>query len=235
MAIRKTVISSFYNESYMLPWWLKHHRKIFDHGVLFNNRSTDDSVVLVKRYCPTWEVIHLPPEGLRFTEGDAAMMAIERVTPGYKITLTTAEFFMDGGIDAHLKDEPTIIAIPEVIMADCAPEDAPTQTRALVKQKRMGVLVPNVHRIFHNHPDGQYSAGRHSSFLPGDRLITDSCIFWYKHGPWTEEFIQRKLGFIKTVRPEDLVAGQGGHYLWTREEMDTERHKFLSMEGYKQW
>ena len=32
----KVLISHFFNEEYMLPWWLKHHREIFDHGVLMH-------------------------------------------------------------------------------------------------------------------------------------------------------------------------------------------------------
>ena len=30
---KRVVISHFFNEAYLLPWWLKHHREMFDHGV----------------------------------------------------------------------------------------------------------------------------------------------------------------------------------------------------------
>jgi hypothetical protein len=47
----KTVISHFYNEEYMLPWWLKHHRQYFDHGILIDYGSTDKSLDIIKKIC----------------------------------------------------------------------------------------------------------------------------------------------------------------------------------------
>ena len=44
---------SFYNEEYLLPWWLMHHTKIFDHGILINRGSTDRSVEICKLLAPT--------------------------------------------------------------------------------------------------------------------------------------------------------------------------------------
>ena len=38
--VRRVVISHFFNEAYLLPWWLKHHREIFDHGVLIDTVET---------------------------------------------------------------------------------------------------------------------------------------------------------------------------------------------------
>lgn len=54
--ITKTIISHFYNEEYLLPWWLMHHTKIFDHGILINRGSTDRSVEICKLFAPNWEV-----------------------------------------------------------------------------------------------------------------------------------------------------------------------------------
>lgn len=48
-----TVISHFYNEEYLLPWWLNHHKNIFDNGILINYGSTDKSVEIIKSICPT--------------------------------------------------------------------------------------------------------------------------------------------------------------------------------------
>ena len=53
--ITTTVISHFYNEEYLLPWWLMHHTKLFDHGILINKGSTDRSAQISKRFAPYWE------------------------------------------------------------------------------------------------------------------------------------------------------------------------------------
>ena len=52
----RTVITHFYNEEYLLPWWLNHHKKYFDHGIMIDYGSTDKSVEIIKEICPNWEI-----------------------------------------------------------------------------------------------------------------------------------------------------------------------------------
>ena len=52
MKEKLTIIGTFYNEEYLLPYWLKHHTRLFDHGILINWGSTDNSVEIIKRYAP---------------------------------------------------------------------------------------------------------------------------------------------------------------------------------------
>ena len=53
----RTVICHFYNESYLLPWWLDHHKKIFNHGIMINHRSSDSSVDIIKTITPQWDIV----------------------------------------------------------------------------------------------------------------------------------------------------------------------------------
>ena len=55
--MKKLIVSHIYNEEYMLPWWLQHHRKYFDHGIIIDYHSTDNSREIIKQYCPTWEIV----------------------------------------------------------------------------------------------------------------------------------------------------------------------------------
>ena len=55
--MRKTVVTHFFNEEYLLPWWLEHHKKYFDHGVMIDYNSTDSSVEIIKKICPTWTIV----------------------------------------------------------------------------------------------------------------------------------------------------------------------------------
>ena len=86
------IISSFYNEEYMLPWWLKHNKHIFDHGILFDYYSTDDSVKIIKYLCPTWEIRKTRNKDWDFENNDKEFMEAEREVKGYKAVLTTTEF-----------------------------------------------------------------------------------------------------------------------------------------------
>ena len=45
---QKTVLCHFYNEEWILPFWLKHHREIFDHGIMIDYNSTDRSVEIIR-------------------------------------------------------------------------------------------------------------------------------------------------------------------------------------------
>ena len=76
----KTVISHFYNEEYLLPFWLKHHKKYFDHGILINYHSTDKSVEIIKEICPDWEIINTEYE--EFLKGDNEVSPINRKNVG---------------------------------------------------------------------------------------------------------------------------------------------------------
>ena len=51
-----TVISHIFNEEYLLPFWLENHKNMFDHGIIIDYCSTDSSVEIIKKYCPTWEL-----------------------------------------------------------------------------------------------------------------------------------------------------------------------------------
>ena len=52
-----TVISHFFNEEYLLPFWLEHHSKIFDHGIMIDYCSTDRSVEIIRKFCPSWTIV----------------------------------------------------------------------------------------------------------------------------------------------------------------------------------
>ena len=90
----KTIISHFYNEEYLLPWWLEHHRKYFDDGIMINYGSTDNSVNIIKEYCPNWKVIDSRNSSFSASSVDEEVMDIESNISGWKIALNTTEFLI---------------------------------------------------------------------------------------------------------------------------------------------
>ena len=57
-----TIITNVYNEEYLLPFWIEHHKKlmddgIIDHVVVVDYRSTDNSMNIIRKMCPTWEIL----------------------------------------------------------------------------------------------------------------------------------------------------------------------------------
>lgn len=93
-----TVISHIFNEEYLLPFWLEHHCTIFDHGIIIDYCSTDKSIEIINKYCPSWEVIktkNINKDGtpnFKADYVDAEVNEIEEKVAGYKVCLNTTEF-----------------------------------------------------------------------------------------------------------------------------------------------
>jgi hypothetical protein len=217
--MKVTLISHFYNEEYLLPWWLKHHSKIFDDAILIDYNSTDRSVEIIKEYCPNWTVIRSENEFFDADKVDREVMKYEETIEGYKICLNTTEFIF-GDILSELKDNGlNCFEINSVCIVDDNPGDVLTYDDNLVEKKKFG--FPSGNRFIHNHPSGKYSVGRHFSHLPITGQLRSN-IRHFKYAPWTDEFIKRKLQISKRIPQTDIQQGMGGHHIWTREEMEDE-------------
>ena len=102
--MKKTLISHFYNEEFLLPWWLKHHKQIFDHGVMIDYHSTDRSVEIIKEICPTWTIITSRNPDFQADTIDTEVNDIESQIDGWKICLNVTEQLI--GDYSILNDEP---------------------------------------------------------------------------------------------------------------------------------
>ena len=119
--MKKTLISHFYNEAYLLPWWLKHHKEYFDHGIMIDYHSTDNSRKIIERICPTWEIITTRNERFEAVSVDAEVMDIESSVESWKITLNTTEFLVSTKKDWNNKsvfESHRQIMIPCHVMVD---------------------------------------------------------------------------------------------------------------------
>ena len=47
------MVSHFYNEELMMPYWVLHHAHMFDEVVVIDHRSTDKSAQIFREYAPT--------------------------------------------------------------------------------------------------------------------------------------------------------------------------------------
>ena len=183
----KTVISHFYNEEYMLPWWLSHHRQYFDHGIMINYDSTDRSVEIIKEYCPTWEIVQSRNREFGAKACDAEVNDYERKVQGWKICLNTTEFIV--GDFSVLDDTPNQdLKIPCYIMIDKEPENNNlSYDISLLKQKPFGVpynesnpiTIERCCRAIHNKSSYNYPTGRHFIGATNTKLQ----VLWYGYSP----------------------------------------------------
>ena len=101
--MKKTILCHFYNEEYMLPWFLNHHKQIFDHGIMIDYNSEDRSRDIIHEICPTWDIHMSQNWWFDSTICDEEVMKWEKTVEGWRMALNVTEFLY-GNTD-HLPDD----------------------------------------------------------------------------------------------------------------------------------
>ena len=220
-----TVISHIFNEEYLLPFWLEHHKQIFDHGVIIDYCSTDRSVEIIKKYCPTWEIIktqNLNENGTPNFEAilvDLEVNNVEERINGYKICLNTTEFLLitkskDELINYLSKNVYYYINIHNV-MADKKnffPRNAIDFFKEIELIGYATKTMKRGHRILHSDLKLNYCHGRHWHYAENpEKIIYNSELFfilWTKFYPFNNKTFERKLQIQKNIT-RDFDAGMG--------------------------
>ena len=226
----RTVICHFYNEEYLLPFWLNHHKRMFEKGIMINYRSTDRSVDIIKEICPDWEIIDSSNENFGARELDAEVGLIEKNVSGWRIVLNVTEFLI-GDLNKNCNDsELSCRFIPSAVMV-CPKEMegmSPDPNRLLCEQFTHGIYIDNQVAIgkrgmrrmsSYSYP---YNLGRHYSDMPNSDLV----ILWYRNSPYNQEMIKRNLQIQERIPQEDKAIGFGYHHIITEEGLKKELEHF---------
>lgn len=228
--MKKTIVSHFYNEEHLLPWWLTHHKKIFDHGILIDYHSTDRSMEIIREICPDWEIRYTRNRYFDSVPIDQEVMDIERELEGWRVTLNTTEFLY--GNISHLDDrtEPTQYFVGNYVFVDMEDETKGPLTLShevpLHEQRHWGYddfanngqfkggLMSRMSRSVHNYPV-TYTGGRHWSGY--DKSFDDLVIFyqgWADSGPagiQRKTQIKSKISEGNTVHDRDENSFRGAY------------------------
>lgn len=222
----KTVICHFYNEEHLLPWWLRHHKHIFDHGIMINYHSTDRSVELIKSICPNWEIRTSRNSDFDSAAVDQEVMDIERGIDGWRMALNVTEFLY-GNTD-HL---PELSGYAQYFIANYVFVDMQDRTtgelprlvhdRPLHEQRTWGYEefqnkgtsragnMARMHRSIQNYPV-EYTPGRHW----GDgrpKSFNDLYIFYYGWADASPQGIARKMQIQTKMSESDKEKNAGNH------------------------
>lgn len=217
-----TIISHFYNEEYMLPWWLDHHSKIFDHGIMIDYKSTDNSRKIIQEMCPTWQIIDSRNELFSAKDCDEEVMAVESAIVGYKIALNITEFWV-GNIKKLTAENNEQYLIPCVPMIDSIADEYEEPTDdPLIPQRLNGIDFTRGESFFDmrkarslHRTDVVYSTGRHFKKWS----THDCCILWYGYSPFTEQIINRKLQIQNKIPEADKINQLGREHLIDRDQL----------------
>jgi hypothetical protein len=224
-----TVFTHFYNEEVLLPFWLEHHVKLFEHGVLIDYASTDRSREIIREKAPHWEVRASKNEFFGATACDLEVMATEREFGGWKLALNVTEFLFHEDLRAYLErfeaqhPEVPAIGIPSFVMVDRVADAAlPLTSEPLWRQRTHGYFDGDRRtrrlRYLHRERDGAYEMGRHGT---GHRSVEaqDLALLWFGWSPYAQ-IRARKLQIQMRMPESDKQAGWGWQHLVTPEQLD---------------
>ena len=235
--MKKTLLSHFYNEEYMLPWFLNHHKQIFDHGVMVDYHSTDRSVEIIKEICPTWEIITSRNPNFQADTIDYEVMDIERSIDGWKICLNVTELMIG---DYSLMNDITNqqLLLPSMFYVDCDRQRTVDTSIPLYKQKTDGFDFWGSYttaretsnfrerraRSLHNMPVQYPIPGRHYEEYNTRELV----IFYYGWCPVDEQTLARKLQIQTQIPLIDRQRNWGFHHITNKETLEWRlEHEFI--------
>lgn len=151
------VLTHVYNEEYLLNWWLPHHKKRFDHGIIVDYKSTDNTRNLVKKMVPNWELVTSKHDLFGAVDNTLEIMELEnsiqsRFPKAWMITLTVTEFFIGNtGILKH-KNINENLYVPCDIMVSTRKEMfvEPDPNLPLINQRTKGIPLEYNEHTKHN-------------------------------------------------------------------------------------
>jgi hypothetical protein len=227
-----TVICHFRNEEVYLPYWLRHHARLFDHGILLDYASTDRSRAVVRELAPGWEVRPSRNEAFHSPSIDAEVTDIETGVGGWKMCLNVTEFVLHHDLKGFLAGfegrHPGALGL---VTTGFVIQDAPGQVglpltgEDLWRQRHFGCPEPDPglgivgrSRLLHRAAHGAYGPGRHTNSVSSLRY-PPLYLFWYGWCPlWLKK--RRNRDTAARVPRSDLERGWGGHHVLTDEQIE---------------
>ena len=226
MTTLKTILlTNIFNEEYLLPFWLNHHKNMFDELIIIDYNSTDKSVEICKSICPECKIIKTKNEYFDAEEIDKEFMIIENSIEGIKIILNTTEFLVCEG------------SIKDIFAANPISNPISYSINAISPYSINNYNVNNTYELFryllnddivyhndrgvrqlHNFPYGKYSVGRHSTYNISTPL-NNAYIIWLGYYPMNDKLLKRKLQIQQNIPQRDKVRGLGFQHLFDETKM----------------
>lgn len=217
--MKKTVLCHFYNEEYMLPWFLNHHKAIFDHGIMIDYHSTDRSREIIKELCPTWDIITSRNPDFQADTIDYEVQDIEKNIEGWRICLNVTELLI--GDYSILDNTPNKqLLLPSIFFVDCDREREVTTDLPIYKQKTDGFSYKHNFnerrgRSIHNMQVQYPIPGRHYPTYNTEQLV----VFYYGWCPFNKQLLDRKLQIQTQIPLYDRQRNWGFHHITNAETL----------------
>ena len=221
--VNTTLISHVFNEEYLLPLWLNHHKDMFDNIIIIDYDSTDNSLKICKEIYPNCKIIRSRNRQFDAHEIDKEVMDIENSIEGIKIVLNVTEFLI---CKTSIQD---IFANGENPISYSINSVSPYSSThyTIMNNYELFKILLNHNTVYHsdrgaryihNFFNGKYTVGRHythNKSIPTDKAY----IIWFGCFPINDQLIKRKLQ-IQTRMPEsDKEIGLGIQHITNKDKL----------------
>lgn len=215
-----TLIAHVFNEEYLLPFWLEHHKDMFDEIVIIDYNSTDKSIEICKSICPQCRIIMTRNKYFKATDIDKEVMDIENSIRGIKIVLNITEFLI---CETTIKDifiygpNPMSYAVTAISPYSLKKYNTDNYYN-LINNLLSDDVVYHYDRGFrqlHNYNNGNYTPGRHST-LNVSINTNKAYIIWFGFYPMNNNLLMRKLQIKQNMPKSDIVQSLGFQHLYNK-------------------
>lgn len=221
------LLSDFFNEELLLPYWIRHHAPMFDMAILIDYNSTDQSLDIIRREAlKGWRVVRTPNKNFDAEMADKELMDYEAMYPkAWKIVLTTTEFLVHSNLRAMLaeaENNRSTMAFRFRSLIMTGNDSVPfKRNMPLLKQRSQYAYNPNqpnekfgitiYSRYLHRYPFARYDIGRHNLRAMSWQWASVGFIAKYTYTPWPE-VINRKLQIRARIPTSDFHRGLSFHH-----------------------
>jgi hypothetical protein len=219
--IKTTLLTNIFNEEYLLPFWLNHHKNMFDEIIIIDYNSTDKSIEICKSICPECKIIKTRNAFFDAEEIDKEFMDIENTIEGVKIVLNTTEFFFS---KKSIKDlfmdntQPFSYAITCTSPYSKNSYNINNNYELFINLLNDDVVFHNDRyiRVIHTYSNGNYTVGRHST--NNNTIPTSKAhIIWLGYYPMNNNLLERKLQIQQNIPQRDKDRGFGFQHLFNKD------------------
>jgi len=102
--MQKILFAHISSDEFGMPFWLKWHVPMFDHGVLLSYDTNDATLDIIRELAPTWEIRHRCRSLFTEPRNSKELLEIEREFNGWKIILNVTEFLFVNDFDRYLSN-----------------------------------------------------------------------------------------------------------------------------------
>jgi hypothetical protein len=223
-SINTTLITHIYNEEYLLPFWLEHHKNMFDDIIIIDYNSTDNSIDICKTICPNCKILKTKNEKFDASDVDKEIMEIENNINGIKMVLNTTEFlFCEKPINNLFNSKESSFSIKSFASYSINTYENIESYKDLISSLLNDDVKYHLDkdrgtRTLHNFRNGNYGVGRHAT--NNNSSETDEFhIIWLGYFPMNQKTIKRKLQIKNNIPDSNKELGLGRQHFLREDEI----------------